>query len=295
MNLHRWQDTGLCFDFRGLPVFFQHAVGDSGEIPLLLIHGFPTSSWDWAAMWPALQRHYPRLIAPDLLGFGFSAKPCGHRYSLMEQADLCLALLDHLGVRRVHILAHDYGVSVAQELLARQLESPAAAPELCSVMLLNGGLFPETHHPTVMQRLLHSPLGSVLSRLMGERGFGRAFRKVFGPETQPSDIEMHDYWTLASRDHGTRALQRLLRYIDERRRYRDRWVGALIHTQVPLRLVNGPLDPVSGAHMVARYRQLIPHPDVVSLDRIGHYPQTEAPKRTLRALLDFHHRLFPPD
>jgi pimeloyl-ACP methyl ester carboxylesterase len=59
-------------------------------------------------------------------------------------------------------------------------------------------------------------------------------------------------------------------------------------TRVPLRLVNGPDDPVSGAHMVARYRELIPAPDTVSLPGIGHYPQVEAPSAVLDAFLQFH-------
>ena len=86
---------------------------------------------------------------------------------------------------------------------------------------------------------------------------------------------------------GRRAMPRLLRYIDERRRYRERWVGALIHTKVPLRLINGPVDPVSGEHMAQRYAELVPAPDIVSIPGIGHYPQVEAPDRFVELLLEF--------
>ena len=51
--------------------------------------------------------------------------------------------------------------------------------------------------------------------------------------------------------------------------------------------MNGAVDPVSGAHMAARYRELIPHPDIVSLEGIGHYPMVEAPQAVLEALLAF--------
>lgn len=302
MNLTRWRDTGLRFEFKGHSIFYQQqsgqapgqaagpvsgAASDTGERPaLLLIHGYPTSSWDWSGLWAPLQARFGRLIAADMLGFGFSDKPPRHAYSLMEQADLQEALLDHLGVRKVHVLAHDYGVSVAQELLARSAEG--RGPRLLSVTLLNGGLFPETHRATVSQRLLRSPLGGLMARLMNQRRFERAFCEVFAPQTRPSTIELHDFWTLVSGDGGARALRRLIRYIDERRRHRERWVGALTATSVPIRLINGPVDPVSGAHMVARYRELVPNPDVVSLDGIGHYPQLEAPDRTLRAFFEFH-------
>lgn len=289
MTYSRWRDTGLRFEFRTFPVFYQrHGQGSSA---LLLIHGFPTASWDWEPIWPALCERFAHVLAPDLLGFGHSPKPPRHRYSLMEQADLCEALLQQQGVTEVDILAHDYGVSVAQELLARQLDRGGDGLRLRSVTLLNGGLFPETHRATRTQRLLRVPLlGAVLARLAGERRFGSNLAAVFGPSTQPSPIELHDFWQLASSHNGTRIMPRLLRYISERRKYRERWVGALTKTSVPLRLINGPVDPVSGAHMAARYAELVPNPDIVSLPGIGHYPQVEAPDRVLKAFFDFQRR-----
>lgn len=292
MSLSRWRDTGHRFDFQGHSVFYhRHGAGASA---LLLIHGFPTSSWDWEPLWPGLCAQFQHVLAPDLLGFGFSARPPGHRYSLMEQADLCEALLSAQGVTDVHLLAHDYGDSVAQELLARHRERLGQGLRIGSAVLLNGGLFPETHRATGTQKLMKSPVGPFAAWLMNERSFGRSFSRVFGPETRPSPIELHDFWRLVAENGGRRAMPRLLRYIDERRRHRERWVGALVNTRVPLRLINGPEDPVSGAHMVERYRELVADADVVSLPGIGHYPQFEAPDRTLRAFLDFHRKRVAP-
>lgn len=283
MNPESWQRAGHSLRHNGHEIFYR----DDGEgtQALLLIHGFPTSSWDWAPMWAGLRQRFARVIAPDMLGFGFSDKPAQHRYSMLEQTDLIEAVLKHCGVDRVHVLAHDYGVSIAQELLARQLEG--RGPALDSVCLLNGGLFPETHRLTLMQRVLRSPLGFIVARLSSERRFGSSFSHVFGPNTRPSLIELHDFWTLVSHKNGARILHKLIRYIRDRRENRERWVGALQKTAVPLRLINGPLDPVSGAHMVARYRELVPKPDVVMLDGIGHYPQVEAPQAVLRAFFEF--------
>ena len=61
----------------------------------------------------------------------------------------------------------------------------------------------------------------------------------------------------------------------------QRWVGALLQSDVPLRLVDGALDPVSGAHLAERYRELVPNPDVVLLPDVGHYPQLEAHDRSV--------------
>ncbi|HEY1077298.1 MAG TPA: alpha/beta hydrolase [Fontimonas sp.] len=288
MSFSRWRDTGQHFEFRSHRVFYQRH--GQGSVALLLIHGFPTASWDWEAIWPTLCERFEHVLAPDLLGFGHSAKPLRHRYSLLEQADLCEALLDLQGVSEVHILAHDYGVSVAQELLARHNERAGQGLQLRSVVLLNGGLFPETHRATRGQRWLRSPLGPLIARFIRERSFGRALAAVFGPNTQPSPIELHDFWQLASSQHGIRLMPRLLRYITERRKHRERWVGALVQSQIPIRLINGPVDPVSGEHMAKRYAELVPQPDIVSLPGIGHYPQVEAPDRVLRAFLEFHKR-----
>lgn len=286
-TLAGWQQAGHHFDYRGQRIFYRDE--GAGDAALLCIHGFPTASWDWHPLWPALTAQHARVIAPDMIGFGFSAKPRAYDYSLLDQADLHLALLAHLGVTRVHVLAHDYGVSVAQELLARELEG--RTPTLQSVTLLNGGLFPETHRPVLMQKLLLGPLGPLLTRLTRERTFARSFSAVFGANTKPSARELQEFWQLVERDGGARLLHRLIRYIPERRAQRERWVGALQNTRVPLRLVNGPDDPVSGAHMVARYRERVPNPDVVSLPGIGHYPQVEAPAQVLAALMAFHERL----
>jgi pimeloyl-ACP methyl ester carboxylesterase len=66
---------------------------------MTLLHGFPSSSRDWAKIAPALAEHYA-LTMPDLLGFGASAKPREHRYSLLEQAALVEALWGARGSSR---------------------------------------------------------------------------------------------------------------------------------------------------------------------------------------------------
>jgi pimeloyl-ACP methyl ester carboxylesterase len=282
MDLDTWRRGGRTFSYRGHDVFYR----DDGSGPVLLcIHGFPSASWDWHKLWPALTARF-RVIAPDMLGFGLSAKPRAYDYSLRDQADLHEALLGGLAVRTAHVLAHDYGDSVAQELLARQLQRDDGL-RLASVCLLNGGLFPERHRARPAQTLLRSPLGGLFARLASERRFGAGFAEVFGPHTQPSAAELRTVWALNRHHDGLRVMPKLIRYLDERRAQRERWVGALQRSPVPLRFINGPADPVSGRHMAERYRELVPNPDVVLLDDIGHYPQLEAPEQVLAAFLAF--------
>ena len=134
-----------------------------GRPPLLLIHGYPTASYDWVRVWPRLAARHS-LYALDLLGFGRSEKPRDTDYPIELQADLCMALLDDRGVGNAHVLAHDYGDTVAQELLAREREGQL---RIASMAFLNGGLFPETHRARPIQKLLANPLlGPLLARAM---------------------------------------------------------------------------------------------------------------------------------
>ncbi|GAA5093258.1 alpha/beta fold hydrolase [Nocardia iowensis] len=285
-----WRANGRRYTHRGHQIFYRDDGGGAAGT-LLCIHGFPTASWDWHAIWPGLCDRFGRVIAPDMIGFGWSAKPRNYTYSIADQADIHEELLREHGIARVHILAHDYGDTVAQELLARDIDRRAAGDEslvIESVCLLNGGLFPETHRARPVQRLLASPLGPLAGMLASERAFTSSLSGVFGPDTKPSREELDQFWTLWCSKHGKRNGHKLIRYMSERRKHRERWVGALRDTKVPLRLIDGLLDPVSGAHMVRRYRELIPTPDVVELPKVGHYPQVEAPTDTLAAFLDFH-------
>lgn len=284
-QLQQWRAAGRYFQHQDHRIFYR----DEGHGPVLLcLHGYPTASWDWHRVWPLLVGRY-RLIAPDLLGFGFSDKPRDHAYSIADQASRVEGLLAMLGLDRVHLLAHDYGDTVAQELMARhQARRQGGQPgvELRSVTLLNGGLFPEAHRARPIQTMLRSPLAPLLLRLFNARAFGRNMRAIFGPDTQPDEPELARMWALLSHGGGRANMGRLLHYIDERRQFRERWVGALVQADIPLRLVAGMDDPVSGAHMVARYRQLVPHADVIELARTGHYPQWEAANRVAEAVME---------
>jgi len=286
--LEFWKASGHYFEWQKHAIFYREQ--GTGEV-LLCIHGFPTASFDWHRMWPSLTKHF-RVISLDLLGFGFSSKPRRHTYSVLEQADIIAALLVSLDIQQVHILAHDLGDSVAQECLARnEISHPEAAYTISSICFLNGGLFPEAHRPRLIQTLLRGPLGPILVRGLNEKKFNQSFAAVFGANTQPSAIELSDFWHLVALNNGHRLAHRLLQYIPERRKHRERWLKAMQTSAIPLRLINGLDDPVSGQHLLERYRQLIPNADVVGLEGIGHYPQIEAPGAVLAAFLDFHKKI----
>lgn len=288
MRLSEWKDKGQYFG-HGIHKVFYVEEG-SGEA-LICIHGFPTSSWDWHRMWPELVTRF-RVVAPDMLGFGYSDKPDEDVYSIQHQAEFHETFLRCFDIKEVHILAHDYGGSIAQELLARYEDRKKAHQEhtgvkIKSICFLNGGLFPEVHHALLVQKLLISPIGAWVGKLISESTFGRNFAAVFGKDTKPTSQEIGEYWSMLCFNNGMGVSHRIMRYIEERKQMRSRWVGAMQTTFVPMRLINGPDDSVSGAHMASRYQEVVPNPDVVLLKGIGHYPQMEDPNGVLNAFLPF--------
>ncbi len=290
-----WAAGGHFMNWRGHAIFYRATPPEPGDLraTLLLLHGFPSSSFDWLDVWPALEARF-RLLALDFLGFGLSAKPYNHDYRLMEQADIVQQLLRERGVHAYHILAHDYGDTVAQELLARRDEArEASGGGLQSVVLLNGGILPDENRPLPLQKILASSVtGPLMRQFMSRMLFGRSFSRVFGPLTQPSTIQLDEQWALVTHNGGIRIVDKLLRYLDERQVHKERWVAALVDAPVPVRLVNGPADPVSGERVAVAYRSTIDAADVVLLgEHVGHYPQIEDPQGVLTALFEFHDRL----
>ena len=259
--------------------------GDTPET-LLLIHGFPTSSYDFDGIWNTLSKRF-RLVTLDMLGFGFSDKPNHREYTIHQQADLFESLISELELDSFHVVAHDYGVSVAQELLARQLDGNGIG-NWKSCLLLNGGLFPETHRALLIQKLMLSPLGKWINKLTGISAFSKSFSSVFGENTKPSQKELAEFWEVICHNDGRHLFHNLITYILDRREHRQRWLDALKQAHVPMALVNGSVDPVSGAHLVDRYKELECRLDYLKqLPSIGHYPQVEAPTEVSHSIIEF--------
>jgi pimeloyl-ACP methyl ester carboxylesterase len=275
-----WEAGGFDFAWRGHRLFAR--TGGDGA-PLLLVHGFPTSSWDWSRLWPRLEGRH-RLLAIDALGFGRSDKPRDFAYSVAASADQWQDFVVAQGATHAHVLAHDYGDSVVQELLARQLEGKLPF-RIEAVAFLNGGLFPEAHRALAMQRWLAGPLGPLFARLAGYGRFAASLRRICAVPLD--EEELREHWRLLRLRDGHLRLPALLGYLRERRDKRARWVGALRGDGPPLRFVVGVEDPVSGAHMARAWRAQVANASVVELPGVGHYPQIEDAAAVLHAVETF--------
>ncbi len=285
-DTQEWRAKAKHFDYQGYQIAYWTG-GNTNARPLLLVHGFPTCSWDWRPVWETLGRHH-HLIACDMLGFGLSDKPKAG-YSIHRQTDIQEALLKHLGIGEFDALVHDYGVSVGQELLARQQDGSGAS-SLCKMVFLNGGIFPDQHRPVLMQKIGISPFGFLVGLLMNRQRFGSSFSQVFGPDTKPDTAELDEFWEFITHNRGNRITHKLLHYIADRIENKERWEAALVHAQGKIGLINGALDPVSGKHAYDRWREVVPEARHHLIETVGHYPQVEAPEevafKTLEWLAD---------
>jgi pimeloyl-ACP methyl ester carboxylesterase len=260
-------------------------VRRAGSGPALtLLHGFPSSSHDWAKV-AALLAAERSLLLCDFLGFGASEKPADHVYSLHEQADLVEALWAREGIVQSTVLAHDYAVSVAQELLARRADG-ALAVELERLHLLNGGLYPDLHRPQPTQTALLDPeQGPQLSALITEQLFIAGLAPTFAEDFDAAK-DSEEIWQSMARDGGQKIMHLLIRYMADREVHGERWTSALVETDVPLSFVWGMLDPISGAHMAERIREQLPSAPLRALESVAHWPALEAPREVADAVLE---------
>jgi pimeloyl-ACP methyl ester carboxylesterase len=283
-NIEEWWSSGervaVGLGERDRTVFVRRA----GSGPAMtMLHGFPSSSHDWAKVVPTLARHHA-LLLPDFLGFGASEKPVEHSYSLHEQTDLVEALWALEGITSTIVVAHDYAVSVAQELLARRAEG-ALSVGLVAVHLLNGGLYPDLARLQPGQVALLDPeQGPQISAAITEELFVAGLRPTFAESFDATDDSL-DIWRATARDGGQAISHRLIRYVSDRAVHGERWVTALEATDVPVAFVWGMLDPVSGAHMAKRIRERLPEAPLRELEDVGHWPALEVPGRVTAALL----------
>lgn len=261
---------------------FVRQDGPQDGAPVTLIHGFPTSSHDWSAIVPLLTEAGMRVTTFDMLGFGASDKPRRHRYSILEQADIVETLWRTFGIAKTALVAHDYGVSVAQELLARD------SGRITRMAWMNGGLYPDLHRPIATQKLLHSAVGRFLAPVVSETTFAKAMRQIMG--RTPGSSELHEMWLSIAHGSGKAVQHRLLRYIDERRAYAERWQAALETYSGPTVFIWGPADPISGGHVIPRLQERIPGATIEALyedPATGHYPQVENPEAVTATLVPF--------
>ena len=251
---------------------------------MVILHGYPTSSYDYYKVLPELSKHY-RVIIHDHLGFGFSDKPLDYSYSLLDQTDLALQLWQQLGVKKVHLLAHDYGTSVATEIIARNNNNKLTI-EIENLTLCNGSMHIELSQLRTIQKLLKNKwLGKYVAKLTTYAIFSKNLRTVYFDETKVSNNELKDMWMQLEYNEGRKVIHKLSQYINERYTYWNRWIGALKETNLQTNIVWAKNDPVAVPAIAMLIATEVSNNKLFWIENTGHFPMLENPDEWLNCIL----------
>ena len=284
MSVEAWRSSGTFLDVGGHHVFVRDepaAAPDADRPPLLVLHGFPTNSYDFASVLPALAARR-RVVLPDFVGFGLSDKP-DRRYGIHLSADTIEGVVAELGLdaRRPPHPRH-----------GRQRRRRAARPRLDGNLrftigrrvVTNGSIYLDLAQLTTGQQLLLSLPDEALA-LSDETRFGESLAATCAPALRPSDAELAAQWQLLTHNGGDHLLPRTIRYLEDRRAEERRYTGAIESHPSPLGIVWGDLDPIAVHAMTDRLLEARPDATRTTLDGVGHYPMIEAPDRFAAAVL----------
>jgi pimeloyl-ACP methyl ester carboxylesterase len=282
-----WKARGRVVPLDGLDTFVLDVAPEheSGQSPFFVLHGFPTCSFDWRTVLPALARER-RVVLFDFVGFGLSAKP-DVRYSIRRYADQAEQVARHAGLESCVLLTHDMGDTVGGELLARDLDGTLDFAIEARV-LTNGSIYIEMAHLTPGQQFLLA-LEDARVELPGTSddpgaNFKAGLGSTFAAGRPASAEEMDAQWELVAHNAGNTMMARTIRYIEDRRAEESRFTGAIERHPSPLGVVWGALDPVAVLPMTDQLLAARPGTPLVVLDDVGHYPMVEAPDAFTEAL-----------
>jgi pimeloyl-ACP methyl ester carboxylesterase len=286
-----WEALGTRRQLCGAGIFTidAPAIGPEVHAPLLVLHGFPTSSFDFAAVLDGL-RAGRRVLLFDMLGFGLSDKP-DRAYSMALQADVAAAYVSERGISRLALLSHDMGDTVGGELLARRAEGTWSV-EITQRVVTNGSIYIEQARLTAGQQMLLGlpdemlPTGIPVDATTLTKSLRDTFsaRTPLVPDGWPEDPVPAAAAQIVQGD-GHFVLPRLIRYIEERRANERRFTGAIESDPSPLHVVWGLDDPIAVPAMVDTLLAARPDATAIRLQGVGHYPMVEAPQRFLDAVL----------
>ena len=265
-------------DVDGVRVHFQEAGPADGPV-VFLIHGFASSNLVWSKVLLELAEKGFRVIAPDLLGYGYSAKPRHLEYTIGRQAKMMVGLMNELGIERANIVGSSYGGAVAATLALDH-------PSLVEKLVLVGAV--TNNRPTryLLMRLFGSPvIGDILSPLVvGSRRLLRMrMKRVYDRHSWPMDERRVQARHLPLATRGThRAIIRTVRRWDAERISRD----AHLITQ-PTLVLWGDRDREVPLADGVRLNEEIPDSRLKIFEACGHLPHEEYPEEFVEVVTGF--------
>ncbi len=281
-SVDAWERSGRRRKLAGLDIFTLEIgpLAEERHEPLLVIHGFPTCSFDYRFVAPGLAANR-KVMLLDLPGFGLSAKP-DIRYSIEMHADVAAAYVGELGVDRLALMTHDMGDTVGGELLARQSEGRWEV-DLTRRVITNGSIYLEMAHLTDGQQLLLALPDEAMGVGPDPGALAGALAATMATGSLDARADLAGDADLICRANGNALLPRTIRYVEDRRRAEARYTGAIETHASALGVIWGAEDPIAVREMATQLTAARPDASLCILEGVGHYPMLEAPADFLTA------------
>ena len=286
MTSNEWKSKGKFIQVNNHRLFVIDSNNgiNTSQKSMVILHGYPTSSFDYYKVLPELSKNY-RVILHDHLGFGFSDKPKDVNYSLVIQADIALELWCQLGLKKIFLFAHDYGTSVATEIIARYNANELDI-EIEQLILTNGSIHIELSQLRTIQKLLkHKFLGKYVAKLTNFLIFKKNMKNIYFDTSKVTDNELKEMWKLIELNGGRKVIHKLTQYINERYLHWNRWIGALKETQISTKIIWAKNDPIAVPAIAKLLAKEIPNNTLYWIENTGHFLMLENPKELLELIL----------
>lgn len=252
----QWRVSGTYFTWtsslpqnqgRKVQVFYT-CIGDSTKPTIVMLHGFPTSGFDFRLVAHELEPDF-RSCMLDFPGYGLSDKPAaGYQYTISEDAQLVWHFVTRVvPLQQFVLLSHDRGDSVALNLL--QLVQAASAPpfRIAHRFLTNGNMYLPLASLTEFQKRMLDPatraaaVKSVNANLLAG-GMGQT---NYTPPLKPDDPEVRALASLFGYQSGVEIIPATIQYLNERKRMEDGFLQALSRSTIPATIMWGVHDMVA--------------------------------------------------
>ncbi len=245
----------------------------SGE-PLILVHTVGQSLYTWRKVFNRLSEHY-RVVAPDLLGHGYSERPLTFGYSIDEQADALGRFMDAIGVESAHLAAFSMGCAYA---LRFALQHPERVGRL--VLLSPGGVTPDMPLPI---RMIDSPvLGFLASRMYNLRTVEKLLHDAVFDLTNITQDVVQEYYRPASDPEGRRAIRLSLQYYED-----EEIIANLRSLSADTLILMGAEDKWHPSETSELYHAAMRNAGFSVVRNAGHLMHEEKPERFIAAMLEF--------
>jgi pimeloyl-ACP methyl ester carboxylesterase len=257
------------------------AFREAGEGPaVLLLHGWPTSSFLWRNVMPAIARER-RVLALDLPGFGASDKPTDVTYDYGFYTGAVGGFLDALEIDDVALGLHDLGGPVGVRFA---LDNP---DRVRAVALTNTLLYPEDMTVMLTQFVEALQTPGVRERFTGADGIEAALRLGTNSDASVTDETIAGMVEPFASDEDRLALAKAGAELEDA--VTAAIPGELPGLRVPVRVVYGKQDRIleSIGDTVERLRRDLPQAEVTALDGPGHFLQEDDPERVGELLAEF--------